>query len=83
MKQHTEGRKVGPVRVTPAARLETWRRVQLSVCRWIYLENICHLLCHYTTNYQQLATVLSINEYTLFKKYHFKQYLSEHKNSVM
>ncbi len=25
-------------------------------------------------------TVLSVNEYTPFEKYHFKQYLNEHKN---
>ena len=26
-------------------------------------------------------TVLSVNEYTPFKKYHFKQHLNEHKNN--
>ena len=26
-------------------------------------------------------TVLSVNEYTPFEKYHFKQYLSEHKDN--
>ncbi len=27
-----------------------------------------------------LCTVLSVNEYTPFEKYNFKQYLNEHKN---
>ena len=27
-------------------------------------------------------TVLSVNEYTSFEKYHFKQYLNEHKNNL-
>ncbi len=37
---------------------------------------------HYDMSYDKsyLNTVLSVNEYTPFEKYNFKQYLNEHKN---
>ncbi len=31
-------------------------------------------------SYLYIYTVLSVNEYTPFEKYNFKQYLNEHKN---
>ncbi len=38
-----------------------------------FVSHICYFL-------RQIYTVLSVNEYTPFEKYHFKQYLNEHKN---
>ncbi len=37
----------------------------------------CHLIFIYI--YIYIYTVLSVNEYTPFEKYNFKQYLNEHK----
>ncbi len=40
----------------------------------MYVKNMHNLQKH-----TRLYTVLSVNEYTPFEKYNFKQYLNEHK----
>ncbi len=38
------------------------------------------IACMYIYIYIYIYTVFSVNEYTPFEKYNFKQYLNEHKN---
>ncbi len=52
--------------------IEQMYLIKLPVCVCVYC------VCIYI--YIYIYTVLSVNEYTPFEKYNFKQYLNEHKN---
>ncbi len=50
----------------------------LLLCDAWQMKTICALKL--AQNQKKKSTVLSVNEYTPFEKYNFKQYLNEHKN---
>ncbi len=47
---------------------------------WMSYKVVCVCVCVCVCVYIYIYTVLSVNEYTPFEKYNFKQYLNEHKN---
>ncbi len=51
--------------------------VYIYIYIYIYTHSLATLLYIYI--YIYIYTVLSVNEYTPFEKYNFKQYLNEHK----
>ncbi len=66
--------------------INTMNKYQIKgITKWFYLWS--YLFVHYIHDYLSihlsicyLSTVLSVNEYTPFEKYNFKQYLNENKN---
>ena len=52
--------------------------VDINICMFVYID--IFMLYRNIYVYIDSCSVLSINEYTPFEKYHFKQYLNEHKN---
>ncbi len=56
--------------------------IYINIIIYIYIKNSTSTIV-LVTQVSDIYTVLSVNKYTPFEKYNFKQYLNEHKNHFL